>query len=114
MSNRSSMMHEGALDRVFSALSHQTRRSMLARLQEGTATVTELAEPFDMSLPAASKHLRVLERAGLVKRTIDGRVHRCALEAGPLSDAQAWLSHYEVFWRDTLDNLARHLEGENE
>jgi DNA-binding transcriptional ArsR family regulator len=98
------------LDRVFRALSDRTRRSMLARLARGPAMVTELAQPFAMSLPAASKHLRVLESARLVRRAIDGRVHRCSLAALPLQDVERWLSHYRVFWEDTLGSLADYVE----
>ncbi|MEM8682180.1 MAG: metalloregulator ArsR/SmtB family transcription factor [Pseudomonadota bacterium] len=93
------------LDLVFRALGDRTRRQLLARLSQGSAMVTELAEPFDMSLPAVGKHLRVLEKAGLVKRTITGRVHRCALDATPLRTAEEWLAHYRVFWGETLDAL---------
>jgi len=78
---------------------------MLRRLAAGERTIGELAEPCDMSLAAASKHVRVLERAGLVRRTIRGRTHRCRLEARPLADAQAWLSFYERYWTARLDAL---------
>src|SRR4051794_13355265 len=94
------------LDRVFGALSDRTRRAILARLERAPAMITELAEPFEMSLPAVSKHLRVLENAGLVNRTIEGRVHRCTLEPEPLQGADAWLEHYRGFWESTLDSLA--------
>lgn len=97
------------LDRVFHALADRTRRALLARLARGPAAIGELARPFDMSLPAVSKHLRVLEDARLVERKIDGRVHRCALEAAALRDADAWLAHYRVFWDETLASLAEHL-----
>jgi DNA-binding transcriptional ArsR family regulator len=73
--------------------------------------VTALAEPFAMSLPAISKHLRVLESARLVVREVEGRVHRCALAPGPLEDAQDWLEYYRTFWEDTLDALGRYVEG---
>ncbi len=86
---------------------------MLARLARGPARVSVLAEPFDMTLPAASKHLRVLERAGLVDRTIDGRVHHCALNPQPLQTIEAWVDHYRAFWHSTLDALAEHVEGES-
>src|SRR5688572_8231404 len=98
------------LDRVFHALGDRTRRALLARLAAGPATVTELAAPFDMSLPAVSKHIRVLEAAGLVERTIEGRVHRCALDAAPLRDAVEWLAAYRTFWTGTLDALAAFVE----
>jgi DNA-binding transcriptional ArsR family regulator len=98
------------LDLVFTALADRTRRSLLARLAGESRTVSELAEPFAMSLPAVSKHLGVLERAGLVSRSVDGRVRRCTLHLGPLRSAEEWLSHYRGFWSDKLDALARHVE----
>ena len=97
------------LDAVFGALAHRTRRAMLARLARAPAMITELAAPFDMSLPAASKHVRVLERAGLVRRAIDGRVHRCSVAPGPLRHADRWLATYRAFWGDALDRLADHV-----
>ncbi len=102
---------EGRLDLVFHALANRTRRALLARLAKGPEMVTELAQPFDMSLPSVSKHLRVLERAGLVARAIDGRVHLCALEAKALQEVSVWLEHYRIFWADTLDALARFVEN---
>ena len=72
--------------------------------------VTELAEPFAMSLPAVSKHLKVLERAGLVTRTVDGRIHRCALAPEPLQKAEQWIDRYRPFWEDTLEALSRYVE----
>ena len=73
--------------------------------------ITELAAPFDLSLPAVSRHIRVLEAARLVRRTVDGRVHRCALDARPLRDVDAWLRHYRRFWDENLAALARYVEG---
>ncbi len=105
--------HERAreqLNLVFGALSNPTRRDLLAQLGRAPASISELAAPFRMSLPAVSKHLRVLERAGLVRRQIDGRVHRCTLETAPLQEAEQWLAHYRGFWTDTLEALARHVE----
>jgi len=102
------------LDRVFRALGDRTRRAILSRLAQGSAMVTELAQPFEMSLPGVGKHLRVLETAGLVKRTIDGRVHRCALEALPLRDAGQWLAYYQQFWGETLDALVAHVQAGGE
>ncbi len=104
---------EGRLDLIFHALANRMRRALLARLAKGPDRVTELAQPFDMSLPSVSKHLRVLERAGLVARAIDGRVHRCALEAESLQEVTEWLDHYRIFWGDTLDALARFVEQED-
>src|SRR5471030_1838671 len=82
------------LDAVFHALGDRTRRALLARLATRPAMVTELARPFAMSLPAVSRHIRVLESAGLIARSVDGRVHRCSLAPAPLKSAEAWLSHY--------------------
>jgi DNA-binding transcriptional ArsR family regulator len=84
---------------------------MLIRLTSGPASISELAEPFSMTLPAVSKHLRVLERAGLVRRERDGWYHRCFLEAAPLEDAASFLARYQPFWDRTLDALARYAEG---
>jgi DNA-binding transcriptional ArsR family regulator len=98
------------LDRVFHALSDRTRRALLARLSRGPATVTELARPFTMSLPAVSKHLRVLESARLVLREVEGRVHRCSLAPRPLKDVEHWLAHYRTFWEDTLESLGRFVD----
>ena len=98
------------LDRTFAALSDSTRRAILARLAEGETTVGELARPFRMSRPAISKHLRVLERAGLVQRQREGRVSRCELDAEPMRDAAQWIERYRGFWGDRLDSLARYIE----
>ena len=93
------------LDEVFHALSDPTRRQMLRRLARGEQSVGELAEPFRMSLAAASKHIKTLERAGLIRRLVDGRTHRCRLEPKPLARAHAWLGFYERYWNDRLDAL---------
>jgi DNA-binding transcriptional ArsR family regulator len=93
------------MDAVFHALAHDTRRSMLRRLAGGELTVGELAEPLAISLAAASKHVRVLERAGLLQRRVDGRRHVCRLRAAPLAQAEAWLHWYEPFWNGRLDAL---------
>jgi DNA-binding transcriptional ArsR family regulator len=93
------------MDAVFHALAHDTRRTMLGRLAAGELTVGQLAEPLAMSLAAASKHVKVLERAGLVHRTVDGRRHVCRLEPGPLAAPYAWLRFYERFWTGRLDAL---------
>jgi DNA-binding transcriptional ArsR family regulator len=98
------------LDSTFAALSDATRRGILARLALGETSVSELAAPYEMSLPAVSKHLRVLEGAGLVKRHKDGRVHRCRLVADPMKNAAAWIEHYRQFWESQFDSLARYLE----
>jgi len=93
------------MDAVFHALAHGARREMLGRLVAGELTVGELAEPLTMSLWAASKHIKVLERAGLVLRTVDGRRHVCRLEPEPLASAAAWLRFYERHWEERLDAL---------
>ena len=93
------------MDAVFHALAHGARREMVGRLAEGELTVGELAEPLTMSLAAASKHVKVLERAGLLRRTVDGRRHLCRLQPGALASASAWLRFYEGFWADRLDAL---------
>src|SRR5690348_721709 len=103
---------EADLDRLFGALADPTRRALLARLTtEDALTVGELAEPFDMTLPAVMKHLNVLGEAGLVTRSKAGRTVTCRLAAAPLQDAMVWLSHYEAFWSGRLDRLAAHVEG---
>jgi DNA-binding transcriptional ArsR family regulator len=94
-----------AMDAVFHALASQARRDMLARLSAGPLTVGQLAAPLDMSLAAAAKHVQVLERAGLIRRTIDGRRHICRLEPGPLASAHAWLAFYQRHWSDRMDAL---------
>lgn len=102
------------LDLTFAALSDSTRRAMLERLAGGEATVTELAAPFAISLPAVSKHLDVLERAGLVRRQKDGRIRRCRLEAGPMQRAADWVGRYRRFWEGRFDALADYLEDSTE
>lgn len=93
------------LDSVFHALADPTRREMLRSLASGQRTVGELAGPFRMSLAAASKHVKTLERAGLVQRTIQGRTHLCRLDPGPLAEARDWFRFYERFWSERLDAL---------
>lgn len=97
------------LDATFAALADPTRRAILARLAQGDASVSELAEPFAMSLPAISKHLTVLERAGLLIRQKEGRVRRCHLIARPLRDAAVWIAFYQQFWEEQFDALADYL-----
>jgi DNA-binding transcriptional ArsR family regulator len=98
------------LDLVFGALSDRTRRAILGRLARAPASVGELAEPFAMSFSAVSKHLHVLERAGLVALEADGRMRRCSLNAEPLRRADRWIACYRAFWDDTLDALAAYVE----
>ena len=101
------------LDSVFHALGDATRRQMLAHLASGERTVSQLAEPFAMSLAAASKHIKALEAAGLVKRDVRGRTHMCALEPGPLANAHQWLAFYEIFWTSRLDALEALLKADD-
>lgn len=95
----------GVLDRVFAAVSDPTRRAILARLAESDARVTDIASDFPISLNSTSKHIRVLEGAGLVRRRVQGREHILTLEAAPLADASAWIEHYRRFWTDQLASL---------
>ncbi|HET9337131.1 MAG TPA: metalloregulator ArsR/SmtB family transcription factor [Sphingomicrobium sp.] len=101
------------LDTIFRALSDATRRGMLASLALGEKTVGELAEPFAMSFAGASKHVKVLEEAGLIRREVRGRSHVCTLEPGPLASADQWLRHYERFWTGRLDALERLLKEDD-
>jgi len=98
------------LDSVFSALADPTRRGILEMLARAESCVTDLARPFAISLPAISKHLRVLEKAGLIRRARDGRVHRVSLDAEPMQAASAWIAHYQKFWEGQFDALAKYLE----
>ncbi|MGX1495951.1 DNA-binding transcriptional ArsR family regulator [Labrenzia sp. MBR-25] len=102
------------LDTTFAALSDGTRRAIVARLADGETSLSELAEPFDMSLTAVSKHLRVLSDAGLVDIEKRGRTRHCRLRGAPIKEAVDWLSKYEAFWIDRFDALARHLAKESE
>ena len=99
------------LNAVFNALGDTTRRQMLRLLADGERTIGELAAPFDMSFAGASKHVKALENAGLVSRTVRGRSHTCKLEAAPLAAAEDWLRFYENFWSDRLDALERELQS---
>lgn len=100
------------LDAVFHALADPTRRKMLLELANGERSVGQLAEPFVISLAAASKHIKTLERAGLIRREVRGRTHLCRLEAGPLANAQGWLAAYERFWNNRLGVLAQMIQDE--
>jgi len=102
-------METEVLDRTFSALADPTRRSILERLADGEASVTELAEPFDMSLPAVSKHLKVLERAGLITRGRRAQWRPCRIEPTHLKDASDWLEEYRRLWEERLDRLDEYL-----
>src|SRR4249920_2762205 len=102
-------MSSDSLSTTFAALADPTRRAILARLTSGDASVTKLAAPFEMSLPAISKHLKVLERAGLIARGREAQWRPCRLEAGPLRDVADWLEHYRRFWEESLDRLDAYL-----
>jgi DNA-binding transcriptional ArsR family regulator len=102
-------MTSDRLSTTFAALADPTRRAILARLVSGGASVTELAEPFEMSLPAISKHLKVLERAGLIARGREAQWRPCRLEAGPLKDVADWAEHYRRFWEERFDRLDDYL-----
>jgi DNA-binding transcriptional ArsR family regulator len=98
------------LSETFGALADPTRRAILARLASGEASVTELAEPFAMSMPAISKHLKVLERAGLVVRGREAQWRPCRLQAAPLQDVAGWVEHYRRFWEESFDRLDEYLK----
>jgi DNA-binding transcriptional ArsR family regulator len=102
---------EQRLDAILHALSDRTRRALLKRLTHAPAMVTELAAPFPISRIAVAKHLRVLQGAGLVSRSIEGRIHRCSMNAAPLRELQQWLEQYRAFWTDKLESLARFAES---
>jgi DNA-binding transcriptional ArsR family regulator len=106
-------LHAHPLDNVFHALGDATRRRMLRELADGERTVSQLAEPFSISLAAASKHIKVLEAAGMIRREVRGRTHICRLEPGPLASAHEWLDFYEQFWTSRLDVLERLLRAED-
>lgn len=103
-------MSPDRLSRTFAALADPTRRALLARLQKGESSVTELAAPFAMSLPAVSKHLRVLEKSGLIARSRTAQWRPCRLQAGPLKEANAWIEHYRQFWEQSFDRLDAYLQ----
>src|SRR5262249_47310819 len=102
--------NQAQLDRTFGALAHPIRRGILARLASGEVTVAELAKPHGVSAPAISKHLRILEKAGLMSREKRGREHRCKLEADRMKQAEAWIEHYRQFWEASLDRLEAYLK----
>jgi len=114
MFNRMVKYSAKTLDRTFGALADPTRRRILAQLASGDRCVTDLARPYDMSLPAISKHLRVLEKAGLLRRRRLGRVHEMKLRAEPLREASQWVEEYRKFWEGSLDRLAAYLEKTKE
>jgi DNA-binding transcriptional ArsR family regulator len=104
-------MRQDHLSTTLSALADPTRRAILARLSRGETSVTELAEPFAMSLPAISKHLKVLERAGLITRGREAQWRPCRLDPGPLREVADWLEHYRSFWDESLNRLEDYLQG---
>lgn len=103
------MQQADRLSLTFGALADPTRRAILARLAKGPASVTELAAPFDITLPAVSKHLKVLERAGLIERGREAQWRPCQLKASPLKDAAAWVERYRRFWEESFDRLDDYL-----
>jgi DNA-binding transcriptional ArsR family regulator len=105
--------NQARLDTLFRAIADPTRRAMLRELAAGPRTVGELAAPYDITLAGASKHIQMLERAGLIRREVQGRVHTCSLDARPLHAGAEWLRHYERFWNRKLDALAAILEAED-
>jgi DNA-binding transcriptional ArsR family regulator len=110
LSDRLIMVAVDPLSTTFAALADPTRRAILARLASGEKSVTELAAPFEMSLPAVSKHLKVLERAGLISRGREAQFRPCRLEAGPLKTAAEWVEHYRRFWDESFDRLDEYLK----
>ncbi len=102
--------NEAQLDLAFGALAHPIRRGIMARLATGEATVAELAGPHNVSAPAISKHLRILEKAGLMARKKEGRVHHCRMDAEKMKKAERWIEHYRKFWEASLDRLDEYLK----
>lgn len=102
--------YTGSLDVTFMALSDATRRAILRRLALGDQTVTEIARPFNMSLPAVSKHLKILQAAGLLSKKKEGRIYRCSLNAGPMKEASDWITDYSKFWQKQFDSLEEYLK----
>ena len=101
--------HSHTLDKVFLALGHPIRRQILIRLAQGAAPVTAIAEPFELSLNAISKHLKVLEKAGLIRRQVLGREHYCSISPQPLEEVSNWLTYYQAFWTSRLDAMEQEL-----
>ncbi len=106
------ILYNHPLDRTFHALGDGTRRAIIATLAQGGArSASELAEPFDAAQPTISKHIKVLEKAGLVRREVDGRVHRFELVTEPLDDAEGWIARHTEFWKGTIERLGAYLDG---
>lgn len=114
MFNHMVELNPSRLDEIYRALGDATRRQMLRELAKGERSVGQLAEPFAISLAAASKHIKSLENAGLIRRDVRGRTHVCRLDPGPLASAHEWLGHYEAFWTQRLDLLDRLLRQDDE
>ena len=106
--------NEEQMSAVFMALADATRRGMITRLSEGPATIGELGRPYAISKPAVTRHVKVLERAGLVSRKKDGRIHRCKLNPAPMKTAEDWIEKHRKFWEASLDSLASYLEETND
>ena len=106
----STVLDDDRLDDTFAALANSTRRAILARLADGEASVNELAEPFAMSLPAISKHIKVLEHAGLIVRSRRAQYRPCRIDAGPLADVSSWAEQYRPIWEDRFDRMDRYLQ----
>lgn len=104
---------EEKLDLIFRALGHRVRRAIMRTLSQNPSLVTEIAAPFDMALPTVSKHIRVLEEAGLVVRSVDGRIHRCSFGPEPLHFLETWLTQYRPFWEGNLDSFAAYAESDS-
>ena len=104
------VVRTAVLDSTFRALADPTRRALLTRLREGSASVAELAEPFDVSQQAVSKHIAVLKETGLLEQRKEGRVHRCSLRPEPLAEASEWIERYREVWEERFDNLSRYLK----
>jgi len=113
LKSMSDIVDEDRLDRVFHALANRTRRALLHTLADGPARVTELARPHGMSVAAVSKHLFVLEGAGLIRRARSGHVQSCLLDAGPMASAEEWISFYRRFWQERIDRFAAMVEGDD-
>ncbi len=103
-----------SLDSIFMALADATRRSILTRLMRGEATVGQLAEPFHISLPAISKHLKILEQSGLILRRKEGRVQKCELRGEAFKEASEWVEKYRIFWESQFDELGKYLDSQKE
>jgi DNA-binding transcriptional ArsR family regulator len=105
MTTATAMLDEARLDETFAALANSTRRAILARLADGEASVNDLAAPFDLTLPAVSKHIKVLEQAGLITRSRKAQFRPCAIDAGPLAEIASWAQQYQHIWEDRFDRM---------